>query len=299
MTVTDRIRRTMIFLNTQRAALVKDAFIYRPDCVILDLEDAVAANEKDAARFQLYQTLKHVDYRGVERWVRINGLDTDLFEEDIKAAVAGGTEGIRLPKTETASDVQLVEEKVAAAEKQFGRPVGSTMLMAALESPLAIINAFEIAKSSPRLMGIALSAGDYVRTLHAKRTVAGIELFGARSQMIIAARAAGVMAFDTVYTDIDNMAGFKEEVELIKNMGFDGKSLISPKQIKVAHEIFNPSAKEITHAAHVIQAVRDNGDKGVGVLTVDGKMVDIAWVEGAQRTLDLAKAAGLYKGDLA
>ncbi|KRK47721.1 Citrate (pro-3S)-lyase [Secundilactobacillus kimchicus JCM 15530] len=288
----------MIFLNTQRAALVKDAFVYHPDCVIFDLEDAVAENEKDSARIQLYQTLKQLDYQGVERWVRVNALDSDLINEDIRAAVAGGAEGIRLPKTETAAEVKAAAQKIEAAEKEFGRTVGQTMLMAALESPLGIMNAYEIATADDRMMGIALSAGDYTRTMHAKRTVAGTELFGARSQMLIAARAAGVMAFDTVYTDTDNEEGFKEELRLIKNMGFDGKSCINPKQIGITHEIFNPSEQEIQHAEHVMEAVQDSKDNGVGVLTVDGKMVDIAWVEGAERTLKLAKAAGIYEGEL-
>ncbi|KRM30606.1 Citrate (pro-3S)-lyase [Agrilactobacillus composti DSM 18527 = JCM 14202] len=294
----ERLRRTMIFLNTQRAALVKDAFVYQPDCVIFDLEDAVAQREKDAARIQLYHTLKDLDYQGIERWVRINALDSDLFQEDIRAAVAGGAEGIRLPKTETAEDVQMVADLVDQAEVAFNRPVGTTMVMAALESPLAILNAYEIATSSPRLMGIALSAGDYTRTMHAKRTVKGLELFGARSQLLLAARAAGVMAFDTVYTDTDDPQGFIDEVKMIRDLGFDGKSCISPKQIGITHDIFTPDPKEVLHAQHVIQAVQANEAKGVGVLTVDGKMVDIAWVEGAKRTLKLAKAAGSYRGDL-
>lgn len=297
--IKNRIRRTMIFLNMQRASLVKDAFVYKPDCVIFDLEDAVAESEKDSARIQLYHTLTELDYQGVERWVRINALDSDLFEEDIRAAVAGGADGIRLPKTEKAEDVQLVEQLVEAAEKEFGKEIGSTMLMAALESPLAIINAYEIACSSKRLMGIALSAGDFTRTMHSKRTNEGKELFYARSQMLVAARAADVMAFDTVYTDINDMDGFVNEVQMIADMGFDGKSCISPKQISVAHEIFNPTQKEIDHAIHVIEAVKESEDQGIGVLVVDGKMVDIAWVEGAQRVLNLAKASGQYKGDLA
>ncbi|WP_279404042.1 aldolase/citrate lyase family protein [Secundilactobacillus kimchicus] len=111
MAVKQRIRRSMIFLNTQRAALVKDAFVYHPDCVIFDLEDAVAENEKDSARIQLYQTLKQLDYQGVERWVRVNALDSDLINEDIRAAVAGGAEGIRLPKTETAAEVKAAAQK--------------------------------------------------------------------------------------------------------------------------------------------------------------------------------------------
>ncbi|MGL5437072.1 MAG: aldolase/citrate lyase family protein [Lachnospiraceae bacterium] len=295
----NRVRRTMIFLNAQRAALIKDAYVYKPDCVILDLEDAVAEREKDSARVQLYHTLKYHDYYGVERWVRINALDTPYFKEDIRASVAGGCDGIRIPKTETAADVELVESLVLAAEKEFGIEEGSTLLMAALESPFAVMNAYEICKSSERMMGIALSAGDYTRTMHARRTSKGDELFAARSQIVMAARAAGVMCFDTVHTNLNDMEGFINETELIRDMGFDGKSVISPKQISIIHDVFTPSEKEIQHAAHVVEAVKENEEKGVGVLLVDGQMVDIAWVEGAQRILELAKVAGVYRGDLA
>ncbi|AEC02947.1 Citryl-CoA lyase [Parasphaerochaeta coccoides DSM 17374] len=294
----NRIRRTMMFLNTQRAALVKDSYVYKPDSVLLDLEDAVAEGEKDSARVQLYNTLKYVDYHGVERFVRINGLDTPHYKEDIRASVAGGADGIRIPKTETKNDVALVEELVEKAEKEFGRPVGSTMLMAALESPRAVLNAYEIATSSDRMMGIALSAGDFKRTMHARQTADGSELATARGLIIMAARAAGIMAFDTVYTNIDDIAGLRREAELIRDMGFDGKSLISPKQIATIHEVFTPTEKEISRAEHLILAVEENKKKGVGVLVVDGAMVDIAMVEGAYRTLTLAKASGVYKGGL-
>lgn len=292
-----RIRRTMIFLNAQRAGLVRDAYIYGPDCVIFDLEDAVAEREKDSARIQLYQTLKNIDYRGVERWVRINGLDTPHYKEDIRASVAGGAEGIRIAKTETRKDVELVERLVEAAEREFGREPGSTMLMAALESPLAVMNAYEIATSSERLMGIALSGGDFRRTMQANSTREGWELFGARSQIIIAARAAGVMCFDTVHTDLNDMESFVKETELIRDMGFDGKSLISPRQITLVHNLFTPSDREIEHAIRIIEEIEENKEKGVGVLIVDGQMVDIAHVEGAKRTLELAKVSGKYRGD--
>ena len=296
--IKQRLRRTMIFLNAQRAALVQDAFVFQPDCVIFDLEDAVAESEKDSARIQLYNTLREVDYGNVERWVRINALDTDLFPEDIRAAVAGGAEGIRLPKTETVEDVELVEGLIEKAEKEFGREVGSTMIMAALESPLAIINAFDIARSSERMMGMALSAGDFTRTMQSKRTDEGHELFVARSHLLMAARAAGIMAFDTVYTDVDNEEAFKKEAKFIVDLGFDGKSLISPKQIGPVHQAFTPTEAEVEHAINIVEAIKENEAAGVGVLVVDGQMVDIAHVEGAQKTLRLAKAAGLYEGDV-
>lgn len=296
--IPQRLRRTMIFLNAQRAALVQDAFVFEPDCVIFDLEDAVAEREKDSARIQLFNTLREIDYHGVERWVRINALDTDLFPEDIRAAVAGGADGIRLPKTETVDDVKLVEDLIEKAEIEFGREIGSTMIMAALESPLAIINAYDIACSSERMMGMALSAGDFTRTMQSKRTNEGQELFVARSQLLMAARAAGIMAFDTVFTDVDNLEAFEKETQFIVDLGFDGKSLISPKQIAPVHNAFTPTEAEVEHAINIVMSIKENEEAGIGVLVVDGQMVDVAHVEGAQKTLRLAKAAGMYEGDL-
>ncbi|WP_025728194.1 HpcH/HpaI aldolase/citrate lyase family protein [Atopobacter phocae] len=293
-----RTRRTMMFLNAQRASLIKDAYVYQPDTVILDLEDAVSPREKDSARIQLYHTLKSIDYMGVERWVRINEPHTPYYKEDIRAAIAGGAEGIRLPMTETVDQVLLVEKLMGEAEKEFNVPFGSTMIMAAIESPLGLINAYDIASSTPRMMGIALSAGDYRRTMQAIETKTGEELFYARSQIVVAARAAGVMAFDSVYTDLDDFDSLREETKLIKNMGFDGKSIISPKQIATIHDVFTPTQNEIDRAINIVKGVKESEEAGIGVLIIDGKMVDIAHVEGAKRILKLAQAANKYKGDL-
>lgn len=294
----NRLRRTMMFMSAQKPALVKDAYIFGADSVILDLEDAVAENQKDAARFSLYHTLKSVDYGSTERVVRINALDTPHWGEDVRVCVAGGADAIRIAKCESAKDVQVIDEAVTAAEKEFGVPEGTTLLMAALESPMGIINALEICKASPRMFGIALSGGDYRRCLHTKYYPSGSEMLAARGQMIIAARAAGVQCFDTVFTNFNDMEGFRAETQLIKEMGFDGKSIVTPKQLAIAHEIFAPTAKEIAEAERVVFAIRENAKKGVGIFLVDGKMLDIAFVEGAERTLSLAKATGLYKGDL-
>ena len=126
----------------------------------------------------------------------------------------------------------------------------------------------------------------------------GIEMLAARGQMLLAARAAGVQCFDTVFTDLDDMEGFLAEVKLNKEMGFDGKSLINPKQITAVHQIFAPTQKEIAAAEKIVRAMRENADKGIGVFTVDGKMIDLAFLPGAERTIKLAKASGLYEGDL-
>ncbi len=293
-----RLRRSMMFLNCQKPGLIKDPYIYRPDSIMLDLEDAVAENQKDAARYSLYHALQEIDYRGVERVVRINGLDTPHWKEDIRVCVAGGADTIRIAKTETAQDVHTVEEHVLTAEREFGRPEGSTLLMAALESCKGVLNALEVCKSSDRLIGIALSGGDYTKDLQTVITGTGVELQGARQQMIIAARAAGVQCWDTVFTNLDAMDVFEEEVKMIKMMGFDGKSLVNPRQIDVVHKIFTPTQKEIIFAEKVVKEIDEKKAQGIGVFTVDGKMIDIAFYDGAKRTIALAKASGVYEGDL-
>ena len=293
-----RLRRSMMFLNAQKPGLIKDPYVYGPDSIMLDLEDAVAMKEKDAARFSLYHALQEINYRGVERVVRINGLDSDLWEEDILCSVAGGCDSIRIPKTETAEDVRKVEAVVEAAEQRFGREPGSVLIMAALESARGVLNAFEICTASPRLFGIALSGGDYTKDLQTSITGTGVELMGARQHMIIAARAAGVQCFDTVWTNLNDMEGFRKDVETIKAMGFDGKSIINPRQIPIVHDIYTPTQKEIIFAEKVVREIDEKSAQGIGVFTVDGKMIDIAFYDGAKRTLMLARAAGKYKGDL-
>ena len=293
-----RLRRTMMFLNAQKPGLIKDPYIYKPDSIMLDLEDAVAENQKDVARFSLYHALKTINYRGCERVVRINGLDTPYWREDIRASVAGGCDAIRIPKTESPKDVQLVEAAIAEDEKTYGRPEGEVLIMAALESARGIMRALDICESSERLFGIALSGGDYTKDLQTHITGTGVELMGARQNMIIAARAAGVQCFDTVYTDLKNMEGFRQDVETIHLMGFDGQSIINPRQIPIVHEIFTPSQKDINFAEKVGKEIDSKKALGIGVFTVDGKMIDIAFYDGAKRTIDLAKASGVYKGDL-
>lgn len=293
-----RLRRSMMFLNCQKPGLIKDPYIYKPDSIMLDLEDAVAENQKDAARYSLFHALKEIDYRGVERVVRINGLDTPHWREDIRVCVAGGADTIRIAKTESADDVHTVELAVTAAEEEFGVPAERTLLMAAIESARGVLNTLEICNSSERLFGIALSGGDYTKDLQTVISGTGVELAGARQQMIIAARAAGVQCFDTVFTNLDDMEAFEREVRMIKMMGFDGKSLVNPRQIAIVHSIFTPTQKEVIFAEKVVREIDEKKALGIGVFTVDGKMIDIAFYEGAMRTIKLAKAAGIYEGEM-
>lgn len=293
-----RLRRTMMFMNAQKPGLIRDAYIYGCDSIMLDLEDAVAESQKDAARFSLYHALKSIDYGDTEVIVRINGLDTPHWREDIRVCVAGGADGIRIAKCECARDVKTVEQAVEEAEEEFGVEKGRTLLMAALESPRGILNAYEICCASDRLFGVAISGGDFRKCMQTQFQPDGVDMLAARGQMLLAARAAGVQCFDTVFTNLEDEEGFAAEVRQNKAMGFDGKSLINPKQIRLVHQIFAPGEKEVLQAERIVQAYREQSEAGVGVFTVDGKMIDIAFIPGAERTLRLAKACGMYEGDL-
>jgi len=297
MSSKNRLRRTMMFLSTQRAGSVRDAYIFAPDSIIFDLEDAVAVGEKDSARVALYHVLKYVDYKGIERLVRINGADTPFWKEDIRACVAAGCDGIRIPKCETPHDVEIVEEQVLKAEKEFNRPIGSTLLQIAIETPLGVRNAYELSMASERIFGISIGAGDFMRSMHARRRDDGAELYAARAQLVLAARAAGVQCYDTVHTKVKDYEGLERDTNLIYDMGFDGKSVIHPSQIPIIHKVFTPTAQEIEKAQSIISKLSNEAKEGVGVFMVGDDMIDVAMLEGAKRIMALAEAAGAYKGE--
>ncbi|MCI6671506.1 MAG: citrate (pro-3S)-lyase subunit beta [Prevotella sp.] len=289
-----RLRRTMMFIPGNNPAMMQDAFIYGPDSIMLDLEDSVTMTEKDAARMLVFHALQTIDYGDTEMVVRINPLNTPHGKKDVEAMVKAGAHIIRMPKTETAEEVKELEAEIEKVEKELGC-VGRTKIMAAIESALGVINAYQIAIASKRMIGIALGAEDYCANLKAQRTPEGKELLLARETIIVAARAAGIDAIDTVYSNLNDMDTFRKEVEFIKTLGFDGKSIINPRQIEIVNEVFAPKEKEIEKARTIIAAIKEAAEKGSGVIAVNGKMVDRPVVLRAQRVIDLAIASGILK----
>ena len=295
----NRLRRTMMFIPGNNPGMMQDAFIYAPDAIMLDLEDSVTMAEKDAARLLVYNALKTIDYGNIEMVVRINPLNTPYGKKDIEAVVKAGVHVVRMPKTETADEVREVEREIERVEQEIGC-LGRTQIMAAIESALGIVNAYEIAVASKRMMGIALGAEDYCANLKTQRTPGGDELRLARETIVVAARAAGIDALDTVYSNLDDIETFRKEVEFIKTLGFDGKSIINPRQIDIVNEVFAPKEKDINKALTILAAIKEAEKRGSGVIAVNGKMVDRPVVIRAQRTIDLAIASGvLRKEDLA
>lgn len=289
----ERLRRTMMFVPGNNPGMIKDAGIYGADSIMFDLEDSVSLAEKYAARALVYEALQTVDYGDTELVVRINGIGTPYIDNDIRAMVKAGIDVIRLPKTETAEMVKELEKKVAAAEKEFGREEGSTKLMAAIESAKGVLHTEEIATASDRMIGMALSAEDYTTDMKTHRYPDGAELEFARNMILHACRAAGIAAFDTVFTNMNDVEGFRRETEHIHELGFDGKSLINPRQIDWVNEIYAPKKENIFKAQRIIAALKEAEENGSGVVSMDGQMVDRPVVLRAQRTIALAKASNM------
>lgn len=294
----NRLRRTMLYVPGNNPGMMRDAGIYGSDSIMFDLEDSVSILEKDSARMLVYQALTSVDYGNTETVVRINALDSELGILDLEAMVRAKPDVIRLPKTETAQDIIDCEREIERIEKEIGLEVGTIKMMAAVESALGVLNAKEIANASTRLIGIAIGAEDYVTDLKTNRTPEGIELLFGRSMILLAARSAGISAIDTVYSDVNNEEGFIDEVTLIKKLGFDGKSVINPRQIKPVHNIYTPSQKEIEKSIEIMDAIEEAKAKGSGVISLRGKMIDRPIVLRAERVLEIAKASGVFKEDM-
>ncbi len=287
-----KIRRSMLFVPGSNTAMVCNAFIYEADVVMFDLEDSVALSEKDSARMLVYHALGHFTYKNIECAVRVNPLDSPYGRLDLEAMVRAGVDIIRLPKTDSIEDVLEMEREIQKIEDKI-KAKKKTRLLAAIESAKGVVNAFGIATSSKRLMGIALGAEDFVRDLHTQRTKGGAELMMARSQILLAARAAKIQAFDSVFSDVNDMEGFRKETEYIKGLGFDGKSLINPNQIFHVHEIFAPSKKEVLWAVEVLEAAKEAEAMGLGVVSLNGRMVDAPIIARAKDMMTLAKASGV------
>jgi citrate lyase subunit beta/citryl-CoA lyase len=288
----------MLFVPGNNPGMMSDAHIYGSDALMFDLEDSVSLGEKDAARLLVYNALKTIHYGDCEKVVRVNPLNTPYGKTDIEAMVAAGAEVIRLPKTETAQDIWDTEEEILRAERKFGIPEGKTRMMAAIEGALGVVNAYAIASASKRLISIALGAEDYCANLKTTRSKEGSELFYARSAIVVAARAAGIDAIDTVFSDVNDEEQLVKETQAVKQLGFDGKSVINPRQIKPVHKVFTPTPAEVQKALRIVEAGRQAEARGSGVVALDGKMIDRPVILRAERCLELAKASRvMFEGE--
>ncbi len=288
-----RLKRTSLYASGSSPVNMIQAVFYNEDMLIYDLEDSVPAAEKDAARFLVYQMVKH--HRPKDKYVciRVNGIYSEYLEEDLQAAVRANPDGIRIPKVEYAREVQAVSVRIAEIEKKIGLKPGKIELICNIESYMGVLNAMEIAQADPRVVAMAVSAEDLTASMRAQRTKKGLEVFYARNAVLLACRAAGIDALDIVFSDIHDKEGLKEDTALAKNLGFDGKTCIHPRQIDTVNAYFTPSMKEIKYALRVLAAVEEGKKQGKGAVTLNGGMIDKPMELRARTTLAQAEAAGI------
>ncbi|NLX84241.1 MAG: HpcH/HpaI aldolase/citrate lyase family protein [Synergistaceae bacterium] len=280
------MRRTMLYLPGNNPNMLTRGYLFGSDGLILDLEDAVAMSEKDTARILVQHFLKQGEFGDCEVTVRINGIDTEYWKDDLAAVVPfPALHGIRAPKVDDATTVKIIDEELSIIEDKNGIPVGQTKIFCLLETAKGIWNAYDIASASPRVAAIIPGGEDLTADLKTSRSYEGTELEWARRMMVFAARAAGVDPLDTVFPRVTDDAGLRKEMEFVKQLGFAGKSVIHPNQIPIIHDVFKPTELEITKALKIVEAAKDAARRGQGAVTVDGRMVDIPVVKRAEYTL--------------
>ena len=290
-----RLRRSRLYVPGNNARVLAFADVFGPDCIILDLEDSVPPDEKDAARFLVREVLANLDFKDTEVWVRINPLPRG-GREDLEVVLPGRPHGICLPKAESPVEVAELAALLYELEGRYGIP-WMVWIMPIIESPKGVLAAPEIALASERVVCLAFGAEDYAAELGCGRE--WDVLLWARSRVVAAAAAAGIQASDTVYPDVEDEEGLIEEARRAKALGFDGKGAIHPLQLEPIHRAFAPTPEEISWAQGVVKAAEEAERRGLGAVAYQGRMVDRPVVLRAKRILEMARALETGVGDAA
>jgi citrate lyase subunit beta/citryl-CoA lyase len=277
--------RSLLFVPVTQRRFVEGAARRGADGIILDLEDSVAASEKERARSLVAEAAQLVSRGGADVIVRVNR-PLRMTVRDLEAVVGAGVQAIALPKAESAQHVELVAEILDELEAERGIATGTTRMLAMVETCSAFFRIAEIAKASPRLVALNLGAEDFALSAGMPPTAEG--LFMPKQMCVLAARAAGIMPMGFVGTvaDFGDLDGFRETVRRSRRLGFVGASVIHPSQIPILNEEFRPSAAEVEHARRVVAAYDAALAEGVGAVTVDGAMIDVPVVERARLLLE-------------
>jgi citrate lyase subunit beta/citryl-CoA lyase len=286
----DRLRRSRLYLPGSEPKYYINAFLHAPDAVILDLEDSVHPGEKDAARILVRNTLRAVDFGSCERMVRINQLPLGL--EDLAEIVSESPDLILIPKVEEPEQIREADRMISDIKARTGI-IRNIWIMPILESALGIENAFEVATASENVAALTIGLEDYTADLGVVKTTEGRETQYARSRVVNAARAAGVQAIDSVFSDVADMEALRQWAEASRALGFEGMGCIHPGQIRVVHESFQPTVVEIEKALKVVAAFEDAQSRGLAVVSLGSKMIDPPVVQRALKLVERARAMGV------
>lgn len=288
---TIRPRRSVLYMPGSNARAIEKARALAADALILDLEDAVAPEAKELARKQVCDAVKAGGFGKREVIIRVNGLWTQWGEEDLSAAIAAKPDAVLIPKVSSAADLQAIEERFSGHD-----PERAVAIWAMIETPLAILNAGQIAGAGGRLRCLVMGTNDLIKEFRGTHTPDRANLSAALGISVAAARAYGLAVIDGVYNDIQNTDGFLDACKQARSYGFDGKTLIHPSQIEPCNEVFAPSKAEVEAAQKIIAAFELPENKGKGAISLDGRMVELLHAEIARQTVAMANAIAALQG---
>ena len=279
----------MLYIPGNNPAMLQQGGVYGADSLLLDLEDAVALNQKDSARILVRNILKEMDFYDAEICVRVNHIDTPFGMEDLEEIVPLQPDAIRFPKTESPEELERLIKIIEDIEDKHGLPHDKMTLHIMIETALGVQNVFDIAKLSKRADAITIGGQDLTADMNITNNKDGSGIDLARKMIVMAAKANKIDAIDTVFVDINDDEGLRKETEYSKNIGFTGKAVINPRQIDIIHKVYQPTQEEIRKAYKIIKAFKKNKEAGIGVFSVDGKMVDAPVMARAEYVLELAE----------
>ena len=292
--------RSWMFVPGDRQKMIDKAVALPVDAILLDIEDGVAPAAKETARKQIAESLDRIavekkenpSYRTPARYVRINAVGHERMNADVEYVIRPALEGLAVPKVETPDQVKVVEKILDEREPKMGMVRGSVRLLLALESPRGLFNAYAIATSSPRVIGLMFGAEDFSRelSLPLRREGEAVDLIYARSAMVTAAAAAHVQAVDGVWPNFQDMEGLKKFALQSRRLGFSGMSLIHPAQIDEVNAAFTPTSEEVDYCRRVVQAFDDARARGEGAIAFGGQLLDMPIVDRARQTIALAES---------
>ena len=281
--------RSLLFVPGNNTRMLEKSFGLNPDAIIPDLEDSVPQKEKSVARDILSSLIPKLIKANKQVFPRVNSIESSLIEPDLEAVISPGISGISIGKVESSKDVLLISSIIDRIEKKQGITENMIQLIPWIESPKAIINAYEIYISSPRIVAVAFGAEDYSHEMEIERTVEGKEIWYARNQVSISSHAAKVLTQDTPYIHFQNKNGLKKDCEISKAIGFTGKFAIHPSQIDTIHEVFRITTEQIIWATRILEQMETSETRGIGAFGLDGKMVDAPIVKKARQILERSK----------
>lgn len=286
--MTLRPRRSALYMPGANARALDKARTLAADVLILDLEDSVAPDAKDMARAQVMEAVHQGGYGSRELVIRVNGLDTPWGHADLTAAALSGADAVLVPKVDSAEGVRLADRVLRAA----GAP-DNLRLWVMMETPRAMLAAGDIAGASPRLECLVMGTSDLTKDLNALATRDRLPMVTSLGLCMLAARAYGLTALDGVHVDLEDAEGFAASCRQGRELGFDGKTLIHPKQLEAANAAFAPTVEEVARARRIITAHAEAAAAGKGITVVDGKLVEALHVETARRTVALGEVVGV------